>query len=82
MALPFTITVTCVAVGAWPGEDVGDGSSEYAYVAFELADAEASDDEVLDHIGGGTGRIVFRITQAQRDDFTEGNDYEISMSAA
>lgn len=80
MALPYQITVTCVALGDWPGADVGDGTSDFAYAAFEVADAEASPDQILDQIGGSDGRLVLRITQAQKDDFVEGNDYTLDLS--
>lgn len=82
MALPYTVNVRCEAVNEYPTADI-KSSTEYAEVIFKIDPDESSDDKIL---GPGSedknGRIRLLITQAQRDDFVEGNDYTISMSAA
>lgn len=81
MALPYQITITCTDIADYP-EDKIDDPSQYALVRFELSDADATGDEILKGMGltNDPGELVVRVTQAQKDDFVEGNDYTLDIS--
>lgn len=77
-ALPLVVTMTCVDISPNVGASVS-AASDYAYVTFEINDA---DNEVL--VAADTklpyGRLVFRVTEAQKDDFVVGTSYDMDIT--
>lgn len=78
MALPWNFTVTCKSIDPWPGTGVAT-PSEYARITFVKATAETADDELMDGEQEGE-TLELRVHQAQKDDFTVGNDYTLALS--
>lgn len=81
MALPYVLRVTCIAINIWPGATVS-ATTDYARVHFRVADAESSADRFEDPEQRILQPLIINITQAQKDDFTVGADYDIDITAA
>jgi len=82
MALPYVLTVTCIAIDPWPAVAEVAAASSYAIVTFQKAAAESAADEIQNPVVGVEGEFAVRIHQAQKDDFTVGSDYDIDITAA
>ncbi len=80
MALPYVLAVTCIAIDPWPAVSEVAAASSYAIVTFRKADAETAADQIQTPVVGVEGPFKVRIHQAQKDDFTIGTDYNISIN--
>lgn len=80
MALPYVLTVTCIAIDPWPAVTEVAAASSYAIITFEKAAAETEADEIQNPVVGVSGPFKVRIHQAQKDDFVVGTDYNISIN--
>lgn len=78
-ALPLVVTLTCTDIAQVPGSDI-EATSDYAYIGFEVNDSDneilAAPDTKLPY-----KKLWFRVTEAQKDDFTVGSSYDIDITA-
>lgn len=79
MALPYQLEVKCVAINPNHGTPVTD-PDDFAYIVFEKHADETAADEIQEAFQGGPeGQLIVRVHQAQKDDFTVGNKYTLSI---
>jgi len=76
MALPLVITLTCTGIHPFPAAVV-DATSVYAYIEFQVNDADNKLHLPQGHV---VDKFWVRVTEAQKDDFTVGASYDIDFT--